>query len=291
MKINLDLAGTNSDNDIADELLANVGSSAFSLAHDRFFGTAALLRIWTGAGETGTQLVLDTDYTVQGLDSNLTAKAIAQVWSQIQVDNVTYQTGNLYFNYHAVADEIDALDRYTIAPPDDTDFTVVTSGSGKVGVGTASPSLIFSMNEKIGFTPIGGLAIKLTNKTGSNTVAGQLVKIDTATDDAFILSIADEDETTGIVFESGIADGSEAWMVVSGIADVAMEDSTAATRGNWVRTSITEAGYADATNAAPPGGGIPELDRHMKEIGNCIETVSAGGGGTHILARCIIHFN
>ncbi len=143
---------------------------------------------------------------------------------------------------------------------------------------------------KIKLTAIGGHAVKLTNETGSNTVAGQLVQIDTATNDAFVLSSIDETENIGVVLDSGVADGSEAWIVVAGIADVAMKDNTAATRGNWVRAS-DEAGYADSTNAVPPGGGIPELDEHMREIGNCIESVAAGGGGTHILARCVLHFN
>lgn len=131
MKINLDLAGTNSDNGIADELKTDVGSSAFDLDHDRFFGTAALLRIWTGVGETGTQLTLNTDYTMQGLDSDLTAEAIAQVWSQIKIENVAYQTGDLYFNYHAVADEINALDHFgtvtvsAVGPTDDLDVSQV----------------------------------------------------------------------------------------------------------------------------------------------------------------------
>jgi len=30
---------------------------------------------------------------------------------------------------------------------------------------------------------------------------------------------------------------------------------------------------------------------HFEEIGHCIETVAAGGAGTHILARCVLHFN
>ena len=148
---------------------------------------------------------------------------------------------------------------------------------------------------KIKLTAIGGYAVKLTNKTGANSVAGQVVKADndvaTGTDDAVILTTADEFETIGIFLDSGVADGSEAWVVVFGIADVAMEDDTAATRGYWVRTSVTEAGYADATNAAPPGAGIVEIDRHLHEIGHCLESVAAGGGGTHILARCLIHFN
>ena len=161
---------------------------------------------------------------------------------------------------------------------------------GNVGIDIVNPSLPLDVKAKAGISSIGGLCIKLTNKTGSNTIAGQLVQAGTATDDSFILSGVDETENIGVVLDSGIGDGSEAWIVNSGIADVAMKDNTAATRGNWVKAS-SEAGYADSTNATPPGGGIPELDEHMREIGNCIENVTAGGGGTHILARCVLHFN
>ena len=144
---------------------------------------------------------------------------------------------------------------------------------------------------KIKLTSMGGYAIKLTNTTGAVTVAGQVVRADTTTNDAVILTGADEFESMGIFLDSGVADDAEAWVVVFGIADVAMEDNTTATRGNWVRTSITEAGYADATIATPPGAGIPEIDQHLHEIGHCIETVTATGEGTHILARCVIHWN
>ena len=145
--------------------------------------------------------------------------------------------------------------------------------------------------DKIRMTPLGGLAVKLTNKTGAVSVAGQTVRAAAAADDAVVLTVADEDECFGVFLDSGVANNAEAWVVVAGIADVAMEDNTGTTRGNWVRTSVTEVGYADGTNAGPPGGGIPELDRHMREIGCCVETVAAGGGGTHILARCVLHFN
>ena len=163
----------------------------------------------------------------------------------------------------------------------------VNTGAGLAVVMTKDSTLAVStVKNKI--TPIGGIAVKLTNKTGSASAAGQLVKADTATNDAVILSAADELETFGVFLDSGIADAAEAWVVISGIADVAMEDNTAATRGNWVRASITEAGYADATNAAAPN---PINQTHFAEIGHCIETVTAGGAGTHILARCILHFN
>ncbi len=159
--------------------------------------------------------------------------------------------------------------------------------SGKVGIGTA-PTIQFDMNAKVGMTALGGIAIKLTNRTGSNTVQGQLVKPDTANNDSVILTAADDLELIGVFLESGVANNSEAWVVIYGIADVAMEDNTTATRGNWVRGSITEAGYADATNASAPQ---PINQTHFAEIGHCIETVSATGGGTHILARCTLMFN
>ena len=138
---------------------------------------------------------------------------------------------------------------------------------------------------KVKFTQIGGIAILLTNKTGGASVAGKLVKADTATNDAVILTAANDDECFGVFLNVGIADSAEAWVVVSGIADVAMKDNTAATRGNWVETS-DEAGYADATQATPAAA-----PAHFEEIGHCIETVVAGGEGTHILARCVLHFN
>lgn len=133
-------------------------------------------------------------------------------------------------------------------------------------------------------TTSGGYAIKLTNKTGAVTIAGQLVKADTATNDAVILAAAGDIECFGVFLDAGVANNSEAWVVVSGIADVALDDNVAAVRGNWMGTGVL-AGYA-ATGASPPAA-----PTHFEEIGHCIESVSAGGGGTHVLARCVLHFN
>lgn len=137
------------------------------------------------------------------------------------------------------------------------------------------------------FTVEGGLAVRLTNKTGSNSVKGSLVQADTTVDNAFILSAVDEYMTIGVVYESGIADGFECWVVVAGLADVLLKDATASVRGNWVKAADA-AGRADATNAFPPGGTINALDEHTREIGHCLESK---GSGTDVLARCLIHFN
>ncbi len=187
----------------------------------------------------------------------------------------------------------DALHRHSelVASDGSPDPALSVGAAGKVGIGTTSPSQPLSVKEKFCISAIGGQCIKLTNKTGANSIAGAVVTTSTGTDDAVMSAVNDELEPIGIFLESGVVDGSEAWVVVGGIADVAMENNTAATRGNWVRTSITEGPYADATNAAAPGHGIGNADIHFHEIGHCIETVTAGGEGTHILARCVLHFN
>lgn len=140
--------------------------------------------------------------------------------------------------------------------------------------------------DKAKITPIGGYAVKLTNRTGANTVKGQIVDADTANDFSVVLTEAGDVECFGVFLDSGVPDEEEAWIVVSGIAEIAMEDNTAATHGNWVETSDTEIGYANATSPTPN-----PAPQHFQELGHCIESVAATGEGTHILAKCVLHFN
>lgn len=138
------------------------------------------------------------------------------------------------------------------------------------------------------FTEDGGLAVLLTNKTGAASVRGAVVHPSATTDDAVELESADGLDPIGVFLDSGVPDGDPAWVVVSGTAYVLLQDSTASTRGYWVRTSTTTAGRADATNAGPPGGTVQALETHAKEIGHCLETKT---GGTDVLAKCLLHFN
>ncbi len=157
---------------------------------------------------------------------------------------------------------------------------VVIDSSGNVGIGTVTPTLPLDVKAKSGHSATGGFCIKLTNKTGGNTVAGELVKVYTATaiDDAFATQDANGDNTIGVVLEAGKSDGSEAWIVVSGIADVLM-DSGGSARGDRIISSAT-AGSGDVWNV---GGAVAT---HFLEIGHCIETRTGAG-----LARCVLHFN
>jgi hypothetical protein len=182
-------------------------------------------------------------------------------------------------------------------PPIDADKAIYRDSAAADAIVTATwtqvkaflktyfDTLYAVLSPKVKFTAEGGLAIKLTNMTGANSVQGKLVKADTATNDAVILVAVSDDECVGVFYEDGIADGQETWVAVSGIADVLFEDNVGPIRGDWVATSASDAGYARAatTPAASP--------QHFEEIGHCIETVAAGGAGTHVLARCILHFN
>lgn len=142
--------------------------------------------------------------------------------------------------------------------------------------------------EKCRITAEGGLAVLLTNKTGGNSVKGQIVAASDTVENAFMTVVADDYDPIGAVYESGIADGSECWVVVYGIAEVLLKDATTSTRGYWVRISSDTAGRADATAAAPSGGTIGEIDAHFREIGHCFESKEAG---TDVLCKIIMHMN
>lgn len=142
-------------------------------------------------------------------------------------------------------------------------------------------------DRKFMITDVGGVAIRLLNKTGSASVKGMLVKAGSV-DNSFISTGTDEAMPIGVVYEAGVADASLCWVTIYGVAEVLLEDSTASTAGYWCRTSTTAAGRCIMSTAAPPGGGVSELDQHEREIGHCIETK---GSGTSVLAKCIMHFN
>lgn len=141
---------------------------------------------------------------------------------------------------------------------------------------------------KCGFTPEGGYFISLTNKTGANSVKGTVVDSSTGTDNAFDIEPADALTAIGVVYDDGIADGSECRVVIYGRCQVLIEDSTASTRGYWVKVSDSANGRADATNAAPPGGTIGALEDHLSELGHCSESV---GSGTDVLVYIMLHLN
>ena len=130
-------------------------------------------------------------------------------------------------------------------------------------------------------TPEGGLALRLTNKTGAASVKGTLVEADGAVDNAFEIADASSNHSIGVVYEDGVVDGDECLVCIGGRVQVLLKDATASTRHNWVKTSDV-AGRADATGASPAAA-----PTHFLEIGHCIESK---GADTDVLAFIMMHF-
>lgn len=139
--------------------------------------------------------------------------------------------------------------------------------------------------QKVRFTPEGGLAVRYVNGTGGASVKGTVVATSTS-GDGLAAQQANEYDSIGVVYDDGVLNGEEMWVVISGQADVLLENGTAATRGNLAIASDVD-GRADCS-VANPGSGLPATETHFKEIGHCLQTVTAG---TNKLARCTLHFN
>jgi len=141
-------------------------------------------------------------------------------------------------------------------------------------------------SDKFMVTVEGGLAVKLTNNTGAATVKGNVVTNSAALANAVVLAVDGEPDALGVFYESGIANGAEAWVVISGIADVYFIGST--TLGHLARTFISgEAGYVtgQAKSEAIPSSPFA-TDKHFCEIGHVLEARVGAG-----LAKVVLHFN
>lgn len=146
--------------------------------------------------------------------------------------------------------------------------------------------LYAAFSTKVKHTADGGLAVKMTNKTGAASIAGYLVSASTTTDNAVELTAVGVPDCIGAFLDDDVADGDEAWVVVSGIADIYFFAST--TRGMFARVGFaTDTGEADGQAIAEAVPSSPfSTDKHFAEIGHVIESRTGAG-----LAKCIIHFN
>lgn len=161
------------------------------------------------------------------------------------------------------------------------EFVMLGDTSRQQAHAAAVQSIENQMDINAHLTREGGLALRLTNKTGVASVKGTIVEAHAGTDNAFRVCDANSVEPFGVVYENGIADGEECIVVIGGRVQVLLKDLTLSTRNNWVGVSDV-AGRAIATGASPPAA-----PTHFKEIGHCIESK---GADTDVLAFCILHF-
>jgi hypothetical protein len=134
------------------------------------------------------------------------------------------------------------------------------------------------------FTDDGGLAVKFTNGTGSVSVLGEVVSA-SQTADGHIVRQANEFDSIGVVNESGVPNGEDVWVTVSGKARVLLKNGTSCTTGQLAIAADTDGRMLAINN---PGSGLPATETHFKEIGHVMETK---GSGTDVLAMIVLHFN
>jgi hypothetical protein len=146
-----------------------------------------------------------------------------------------------------------------------------------------SGASILIQGAKFMVTELGGIAIKINNKTGGASVKGTVVSASSGTATSFAAQ-SNEFDSIGVVYTAGIADGSECWVIIAGIAEVLWKDSTASTMG---RVALADAVDGRASDIAVPSSN-PVVAEHFKEIGHVMETQA---GGTNVLVTCILHFN
>jgi hypothetical protein len=143
-------------------------------------------------------------------------------------------------------------------------------------------------SKKIKITSEGGLAILLQNKTGAPSVKGYVVSIYSATaiNSSVKLIAQNVPDPVGVFYDSGVVDGNDAWVVISGIVDVYFIGNT--TRGFLARGFVTsDAGFVAGQALAEAVPTSPfATDKHFYEIGHVIESRVGAG-----LAKIVMHFN
>ena len=128
----------------------------------------------------------------------------------------------------------------------------------------------------------GGFMVKRINKTGASSVKGTVVTTSDTTDNAVRINPTNGDMACGVMFEDGIPDGQECWVVTGGIAQVLLVDGVAGTRNYIAYSSTSVAGRIDTAAT------IPAASVHFTEIGHTNESKAAG---TNVLVTCFLHFN
>lgn len=160
-----------------------------------------------------------------------------------------------------------------------TNVVVASSVQGVNGIFSGAVSSFGFSMPNIKLTAEGGLAVKMTNESGAVTVKGQIVSHKGTVARAFDLTPVDATHILGVVYESGIADAAECWVVVSGIAQVLMKN--AATMGHICRIPLNTdegeaAGYAmDASQSSTAS---------VYKIGDVLETADA-----EVLCKVLLH--
>ncbi len=138
--------------------------------------------------------------------------------------------------------------------------TNVQIGSGVVPTTIASLNMLpggrqFSLGRTAG--DLTCLTVPMTNRTGANSVAGDVVTIQLITNDYSFVKAAGLASTAvcGVVVQNGIADGAPVLIAIAGLATVTCTTAGAVARGDILQTSAT-AGQAQTVVSPAVGTGF-----------------------------------
>ena len=181
------------------------------------------------------------------------------------VGNVVTAVGNVQGVGGVFSGDVSGTSGTFTGPVSGTTGTFTGAVSGASGAFTGAVA-----GPKAKLTAEGGLAVKLTNKTGAASIKGTIVGVDSAAGNAFDLTAIDANYNLGVVYESGVDDGAECWVVVIGIAEVLMKND--ATLGQQCRIPLNTdtgevAGYAMAAAQSATAS--------VYKIGDILETKTA----------------
>lgn len=148
--------------------------------------------------------------------------------------------------------------------------------------GTVSYDLFTErLGSNSGFTAEGGFYQTFINNTGLSE-KGTIVVASDSIDNAVEIAPASSQMPMGVIYESGIANGSLVKVVIYGRAQVLLKDGEAAFQGHWAGVSNIAGRMYQLLS--PP---ILTLAAHNTKIGNSLEET---GSGTDVLSFVQIQF-
>ena len=127
------------------------------------------------------------------------------------------------------------------------------------------------------FTQAGGRGVLMENQTGGASVAGQVVECHASIDDAFDTESTSGTDAIGVVYNAGVANGSDVWIITGGRAQI-LADANGFTNNERLGTSDTVAGAVEDI------GGSPITALHFTEVAH-----ACGDAASNSLGWAIIH--
>lgn len=135
-------------------------------------------------------------------------------------------------------------------------------------------------NANLGVTNEGGIYSTFINNTGTS-VKGTIAIASTSVENGVDIAPASSGMPIGIIYESGIPNGSEVKVVVCGKAQVLLATSSTATKGFWCGVSSVAGRMIQMSTTATV------ISENCAHIGHSLQTITAAGS----LAYVQLQFN